>query len=401
MNNQNHGLLIQLGIPSFDEAGELEPELNVRFDDFTPSDVKVWQRQSAYLHHFGKTGSVTASAREAGVAVFTAQLWKSRDTYGFNRRLEVSELEYCERLEELALERATQPNAPVSLLIVILRARMPEKYGRKDSEPDKDKEELMPYNYTVRAQQEKADGYPVLQRIIQGDPDPFRDDPDREQAHANAQDAGLDDDPPLDHDEFDYFDLSTDDDDAPHPGPSPTGLSNPSPAGDDIPLPDLYPAGRDTLLSDLSPTGDEIQRGGSSSPLSAPSAVNPPLTTLHPVRLEPVEGHRMQRIHSFSPPLGADRGRQNGIVAPIRAPPLSHSTASQSFRAPLSFRAPPVIPSVARNLKSITARPDAQSHACIVTENQPGQKFSVSALRCDRHFRFFDSAAFGMTVMGL
>ncbi len=215
--------MIQLGIPSFEEADELEPELNVRFDDFTPSDVKVWQRQSAYLHHFAKTGSVTASAREAGVAVFTAQLWMSRDVYGFNRRLEVSELEYCERLEELALERATQPNAPVSLLIAILRARMPEKYGRKDSEPDKDKEEAMIYNYTVRAQQEKADGYPVLQRIIQGDPDPFRDDPDREQVHAGAQDAGLDDDPPLDQDEFDYFDLSTDDDDDPHPDPSPTG----------------------------------------------------------------------------------------------------------------------------------------------------------------------------------
>ncbi len=212
MNNQNHTLLIQLGIPSFEEAEELEPELNVRFDEFTPKDIKVWQRQSAYLHHFAKTGAVTASAHEAGVAVFTAQLWKSRDTYGFNRRLEVSELEYCERLEELALERATQPNAPVSLLIAILRARMPEKYGRKDSKPDKDKEEAMIYNYHVKARQEKEDGYPVLQRIIQGDPDPFRDDPDREQAHANSQDAGLDDDPPLDQDEFAYFDLSTDDD---------------------------------------------------------------------------------------------------------------------------------------------------------------------------------------------
>ncbi len=345
MNNQNHGLLIQLGIPSFEEAGELEPELNVRFDEFTPKDIKVWQRQSAYLHHFAKTGSVTASAREAGVAVFTAQAWKSRDTYGFNRRLEVSELEYCERLEELALERATQPNAPVSLLIAILRARMPEKYGQKDSKPDKDKEESMLYNYHVKAHQEKEDGYPVLQRIIQGDPDPFRDDPDREQAHANSQDAGLDDDPPLNQDEFAYFDLSTDGDDVPHPGPFPTG--------DDAPLSDLSTAGDDApLLSDLSPAGGEIQRGGSSSPLSAPSPVNPPLTTLRPVRPEPVEGHRMQRIHSFSPPLGADRGRQNGIVAPIRAPPLSHSPASQSFHRtsvipphlchfehPLSFRA--------------------------------------------------------------
>ena len=244
MNNQKHTLLIQLGIPSFEEADELEPELNVRFDDFTSSDIKVWQRQSAYLHHFAKTGSVTASSREAGVAVFTAQSWKFRDTYGFNRRLEVSELEYCERLEELALERATQPNAPVSLLIAILRARMPEKYGRKDSKPDKAKEESMLYNYPAKARQEKEDGYPVYQRIIQGDPDPFRADPDdREQAHAGAQDAGLGDDPPLDQDEFDYFDLSTD--------------------GGDTPLSDLSTDGGDTPLSDLSTDGGEIQRGGS------------------------------------------------------------------------------------------------------------------------------------------
>ncbi len=256
MNNQNHTLLIQLGIPSFEEAGELEPELNVRFDDFTPSDVKVWQRQSAYLHHFAKTGSVTASAREAGVAVFTAQLWKSRDTYGFNRRLEDSELEYCERLEELALERATQPNAPVSLLIAILRARMPEKYGRKDSKPDKDKEEPMLYSYRVNAQREKAAGHSTLARIVQGDPDPFRADPDREQVYdANSLNTGPDDNPPPDQDEFASFDLSPDANDAPHPGPSPHA--------DDTLHSDLSPRererrGDESVSQALTPTGEEV-----------------------------------------------------------------------------------------------------------------------------------------------
>ena len=267
MNNQKHGLLIQLGIPSFEEADELELELNVRFDDFTPSDVKVWQQQSAYLHHFAKTGSVIASAREAGVAVVIAQSWEARDVYGFNRRLEVSELEYCEGLDEMAFERATQPNAPVSLLIAILRARMPEKYGQKDRKSDKDKDEAMLYKYSVNARQEKADGYPVLQRIIQGDADPFRSDPDREQPHAGTQDAGLDDDPPLDQDEFAYSDLSTNADAAPHPGPSPLGddipLSDLSPDADDAPHPSPSPAGDDIPLSDLSPAGGEIQRGGS------------------------------------------------------------------------------------------------------------------------------------------
>ena len=53
----------------------------------------------------------------------------------------------------------------------------------------------------------------------------------------------------------------------------------------------------------------------------------------------------------ISPPPGADRGRQNGIVATIR-PHLS------------------VIPSEARNLRSITARPDSQYRASIVTKSE-------------------------------
>ena len=36
----------------------------------------------------------------------------------------------------------------------------------------------------------------------------------------------------------------------------------------------------------------------------------------------------------------------------------------------LSFHHLSVIPSAARNLKSITARPDGQSHACTVTKNE-------------------------------
>ena len=52
-----------------------------------------------------------------------------------------------------------------------------------------------------------------------------------------------------------------------------------------------------------------------------------------------------------SPPAGADRGRQNGIVAMIQ-PRL------------------PVIPSAARNLKSMITRPDSQCHAYIVTKSE-------------------------------
>ncbi len=84
--------------------------------------------------------------------------------------------------------------------------------------------------------------------------------------------------------------------------------------------------------------------------------------------------------------------------------PLSRRTLTGIGKTGLHLRSGhrnSVIPSAARNLKSITERPDGQSHACIVTENQPGQKISVSALRWDRHFRFFDSAALRMTVRRL
>ena len=76
---------------------------------------------------------------------------------------------------------------------------------------------------------------------------------------------------------------------------------------------------------------------------------------------------------TISPCPGADRGRLNGIVAAIR-PSLS------------------VIPSVARNLKSITARPDGQSRDCIVTEIQTGVRILRVSFTLG-HFGFFDSAA--------
>ena len=50
------------------------------------------------------------------------------------------------------------------------------------------------------------------------------------------------------------------------------------------------------------------------------------------------------------PPPGADRGRQNGIVAMIQT-------------------RLPVIPSAARNLKSIAARPHSRYHVYVMTNN--------------------------------
>ena len=90
----------------------MELELDVRFREFTPDDRMTWLRQNAYLEHYARTRTVTTSARKAGVSVSAAKAWKRNDTLGFTLRLEISELEFSDRLQELALERASDPKAP-------------------------------------------------------------------------------------------------------------------------------------------------------------------------------------------------------------------------------------------------------------------------------------------------
>ncbi len=114
--------LDELGIPSEEEAEELEYELELRFEDFTPKEREIWLKQNVYLKHFSSIGTVTASARQAGVTVFTAQRWKHDNVLGFTRRLEVSELTFKDRLQQKALLRASDPTAPATLLIELLRA---------------------------------------------------------------------------------------------------------------------------------------------------------------------------------------------------------------------------------------------------------------------------------------
>ena len=94
--------LDELDIASDEEAEELEFELELRFEEFTPRDRKTWLQQNAYLEHFSRIGSVTSAAREAGVTVYKAQTWKFDNVLGFTRRLEVADLAFNDRLKEKA-----------------------------------------------------------------------------------------------------------------------------------------------------------------------------------------------------------------------------------------------------------------------------------------------------------
>ena len=236
MNYYKSLRLDELGITSLEEAEEMELELDVRFREFTPDDRMTWLRQNAYLEHYARTRTVTTSARKAGVSVSAAKAWKRNDTLGFTLRLEISELEFSDRLQELALERASDPKAPATLLIELLRAYIPEKFSRNGHKCDTSKSDQILHRLREDAQREKAAGYPGLRAMVQ----------------RNAEQS--------------VVDL------APTRGESPQ--SDLSPIAEETSQSDLSPIAEETSQSDLSPAGGEIQRGGSShvSPYDAEEA---------------------------------------------------------------------------------------------------------------------------------
>ena len=147
MTSHKDHRLDQLGIVSQDEADELERELDIRFDQFSYHDRKVWNQQNSYLDEYARTRTVSYAADTAGVTVSTAQAWKYLVTLGFTRRLEVADLRFSDRLQVMALERAREPDAPASLLIALLRAHIPEKYSANGHLLDTSKSDELLFHY--------------------------------------------------------------------------------------------------------------------------------------------------------------------------------------------------------------------------------------------------------------
>ena len=296
MNYYKDLRLDELGITSLEEAEEMELELDVRFREFTPDDRMTWLRQNAYLEHYARTRTATTSARKAGVSVSAAKAWKRNDTLGFTLRLEISELEFSDRLQELALERASDPKAPATLLIELLRAYIPEKFSRNGHKCDTSKSDEILHRLREDAQREKAAGYPGLRAMVQRNAEQSVVDlaPTRgESSHSNlspiAEETSQSDLSPGGRKPY-HSDLvpagrDTSKSDLSPGGRKPyhsdlvpagrdTSKSDLSPGGRKPYHSDLVPAGRDTSKSDLSPGGGETQRGGSShvSPYDAEEA---------------------------------------------------------------------------------------------------------------------------------
>ena len=243
MTSHKDHRLDQLGIVSQDEADELERELDIRFDQFSYHDRKVWNQQNSYLDEYARTRTVSYAADTAGVTVSTAQAWKYLVTLGFTRRLEVADLRFSDRLQVMALERAREPDAPASLLIVLLRAHIPEKYSANGHLLDTSKSDELLFHYRQDAQRELAAGHPTLRAIANGTYQPPQDSP----SHTNLSSAEGDNEHP---------NLSTDRRDTAHPNLS-------TDEGENTTTFDLSPdEGENTTTFDLSPDGGETQRGG-------------------------------------------------------------------------------------------------------------------------------------------
>ena len=132
-------LLKKLGIPSPRHAAEIERDLGIRFNDFTPEHCDTWTEQTLYLYQFAQTRTTTHAARTAGITLAAARQWQSDNTLGFNQRLDDAVLEYTDDMEVLFLERTRQPDSPTSFMTTLLRAQMPEKYGpARRSTPSRD-----------------------------------------------------------------------------------------------------------------------------------------------------------------------------------------------------------------------------------------------------------------------
>ena len=298
----HHNLYQKLGISSDEEAEELEFELELRFEDFTPRDCRTWLQQSDYLEHYARTGTVTSAAKKVGVTVYTAQRWKDDNMLGFTRRLEIAALAFNDSLKEKALLRASDPNAPATLLIELLRAYIPEEFSRNGDKCNAPKSDDLLHRYRESVRHDTGTVYSGLRKLAEG----------AENAHPKV-------DRPTEPDVYEREGVT--------PAVSDPANSHLSPTGRDLHNPNLSPAGGDPHNPNLSPAGGETQRGGSSH--SAPYSHDPPSPDRHtgdgrypeeapPPSYPSDQDHHNPSVPSAVNPLPPDR---RGPLTPERRVP--------------------------------------------------------------------------------
>ena len=96
----------------------------------SPSQKRSWRNQDKFLSCYSETRSKTTSCSYAGVQYRTVMKWQKENYFGFMERLEEADFQFCESLEQLALERVKMQDAKSNpiLLITLLNANLPMKY---------------------------------------------------------------------------------------------------------------------------------------------------------------------------------------------------------------------------------------------------------------------------------
>ena len=100
------------------------------YKSLNPTQKRSYRDQVKYLTCYTETRSKSVSASYASVTVRTVDRWRQENRFGFAERLEEADLQFCENLEQLALERVKMQDAksnPV-LLITLLNANLQMKY---------------------------------------------------------------------------------------------------------------------------------------------------------------------------------------------------------------------------------------------------------------------------------
>jgi hypothetical protein len=98
-------------------------------DHPTDSNLRVWQRQEAFLSAFARCGKIGRAAQAVGISRACVERWQSLNIYGFKKRMREAHLDYVELLEEDMDEfiAVIKHNTQITR-IFRLRAEHPEKY---------------------------------------------------------------------------------------------------------------------------------------------------------------------------------------------------------------------------------------------------------------------------------
>ena len=120
---------------------------------------KLNDKQKAFLKAFVKLGVISKSAKEAGINRNTVRRWVKSSTTNFADKYEEAKRDFTERLELNAFGRVFEQgaNANPALLIHLLKAHLPEKYGPISTATEESKDMIRELKATASKQRKEID----------------------------------------------------------------------------------------------------------------------------------------------------------------------------------------------------------------------------------------------------